>query len=205
MERKEKEKPNLPILDERNDDGGEFYHKFKHRILVSDVVFKSRWSDVNSSDFISLNTDMLGLASSRRFSALDSDMISNFESIPNKKRSVDHSVWKIKEEMEKKRLLESKASQINRGRSAAVGSASDGEVNSGSAGSRPLVSSGNNRSMSEITILSRFRAVGEPGGAKEEKVRRLWLPIARRTVQWFAGRERRSRSQSQGSGEVTGV
>nr|XP_010918420.1 uncharacterized protein LOC105042798 [Elaeis guineensis] len=49
--------------------------------------------------------------------------------------------------------------------------------------------------MPEITILSIFRAIGEPGGAKEEKVRRLWLPIARRTVQWFAGRERRLLSQ----------
>ncbi|KAG1346705.1 E3 ubiquitin-protein ligase ATL42 [Cocos nucifera] len=203
MERKEKEKPNLPILEERNDDGGEFYHNFKHRIIVSDVVFKSRWSDVNSSDFISLDTDMLSLASSRRFSALDPDAHPNFESIPKEKHSVDQSVWKIKEEMDKKRLLESKASRINRGQSVAVGSASDVEGNSGSAGSRPLVSPGNNRSMSEITILSRFRAVGEPGGPKEEKVRRLWLPIARRTVQWFAGRERRS--QSQGSKEVTGV
>ncbi|XP_008801472.2 E3 ubiquitin-protein ligase ATL42-like [Phoenix dactylifera] len=201
MERKEK--PNLPILEERNHDGGEFYHKFKHRIIVSDVVFRSRWSDVNSSDFISLNTDMLSLASSKRFSSLDSDLNSYSESIPNEKRSADRSVLKIKEEIEKKRLLESKASQMNRDQSAAVGSASDGEGNSGTAGSRALVSSGNNRSMSEITNLSRFRAVSEPAGFKEEKVRRLWLPIARRTVQWFAGRE--TRSQSQGIQEETSV
>lgn len=205
MERKEKEKSSLPILEEKNDDGGEFYHKFKHRIMVSDVVFKSRWSDVNSSDLISLNTDMLNLSSSKRFSVFDSELNPNLQSMEIEKRSVDQSVLKIKEEMEKKRLLESKASKMNRGQSVAVDSGSDGAGNSRSTGSRALLSPGNNRSMSEITNLSRFRPVRDPGGAKEEKVRRLWLPIARRTVQWFAGRETRSQSQSQGGTVVTNV
>ncbi|KAK9947786.1 hypothetical protein M0R45_003391 [Rubus argutus] len=64
------------------------------------------------------------------------------------------------------------------------------------------MSGGEKRSMSEITALSRFGNWGtknrtkEPSlldnNVKEERMRRLWLPIARRTVQWYANRERRS-------------
>lgn len=47
------------------------YDKFKHRIVISGAVLKSRWSDLNSADLMSLNCDMLRVDSSRRFSAPD--------------------------------------------------------------------------------------------------------------------------------------
>lgn len=116
-------------------------HKFRHRIIVSDVVFKSRWSDMRSSDFVTLNCDMLSLMSSKRF-------------------------------VEKRREL-------------------DGE---NSMQLRSLMSSGK-RCMSEITDMSRFQG-GKSSNLNlnsnsngEEEVRRVWLPIARKTVQLFSGKE----------------
>ncbi|RZS23453.1 hypothetical protein BHM03_00056393 [Ensete ventricosum] len=174
----------LPTLEE-GVSGGRILHKFKHKIIVSDVVFKSRWSDVNSSDLISLDLEMLS----------GKDVVWNVEptgsSASEGKASADDRLLRIKEEMEKKRLLETKASQINKNSSMAVPSISSSGTNT-----RALISSGN-RSMSEITNVSRFMHLKDPGisathGGEDEKAKRLWLPIARRTVQWFAGRERRS-------------
>ncbi|URE22518.1 RING-H2 finger protein ATL12 [Musa troglodytarum] len=131
--RSTEEKEDLRRLEEGANDA-QPVHRFKHKIIVSGVMFKRRWSDVNASDLLSLSADMLGM------------------------------------EMEKKRLLENKARRIDSGNSVAVPSNS-------SANSRDALSPGE-RSMSEITNLPRFR-----------------MPIARRTVQWFAGRERRSQTQ----------
>ncbi|XP_059636870.1 E3 ubiquitin-protein ligase ATL42-like [Cornus florida] len=63
------------------------------------------------------------------------------------------------------------------------------------------------RSMSEITVHPRFiewsmetsiRSDSTPpeNNVKEERLRRLWLPIARKTVQWFANREKRTQQYS---------
>ncbi|XP_009416728.2 E3 ubiquitin-protein ligase ATL42-like [Musa acuminata AAA Group] len=177
----------LPTLEE-GASGGRILHKFKHKIIVSDVVFKSRWSDVNSSDLISLDLEMLS----------GKDVVWNVESTRSSasegKASPDDKLLRIKEEMEKKRLLEIKASQINKNNSMSVPSISSSGTNT-----RALISSGN-RSMSDITNVSRFMQLKDPGnsathGDEDEKARKLWLPIARRTVQWFAGRERRSQMQ----------
>ncbi|KAK9715371.1 hypothetical protein RND81_06G160700 [Saponaria officinalis] len=43
-------------------------HRVNHRIVVSDVVFKNRWSNVRSSDLMFLNSEILGFMSSNRFS-----------------------------------------------------------------------------------------------------------------------------------------
>ncbi|KAL1547665.1 RING-type E3 ubiquitin transferase [Salvia divinorum] len=54
------------------------------------------------------------------------------------------------------------------------------------------------RSMSEIVVHPRFHDLrNEEINVREERRRRVWLPIARKTVQWFASRERRSSPQSQ--------
>ncbi|CAL9135116.1 unnamed protein product, partial [Musa textilis] len=186
----------LPTLEE-GASGGRILHKFKHKIIVSDVVFKSRWSDVNSSDLISLDLEMLS----------GKNVVWNVEptgsSASEGKASADDKLLRIKEEMEKKRLLEIKASQINKNNSMAVPSISSSGTNT-----RALISSGN-RSMSDITNVSRFMQLKDPGnsathGGEAEKARKLWLPIARRTVQWFAGRERRSQMQCSRR-ESTGV
>ncbi|XP_058074266.1 E3 ubiquitin-protein ligase ATL42-like [Magnolia sinica] len=179
------------LIPENGDEDPQFLHKFKHKIVVSDVVLKNRWSDVNSSDLMALNSEMLNDASSKRFSSLDST--SDHFLILEDGSFVNERTSKMREEMDKKRLLESKVSGIN--------------INLPSTStSTSLIPSGK-RSMSEITNISRFMDFGaknrikdpSTGGnnAKEEKVRKLWLPIARRTVQWFAGREQRSGSKDE--------
>lgn len=160
VEREPDDKKDLLV---QNGNPSEPLHNFKHRIIVSDVVFKSRWSDLNSSDFMLLSSDMLSVTSSKRF---------------------DDGELKIKKEMEGKRLSENKASEIT------IPSLDSAEY----APTRQLISPGN-RCMSEIANVPRFhgvKSVDSDSSAADEKVRRLWLPIARRTVQWFAGRERRA-------------
>ncbi|WOL20573.1 hypothetical protein Cni_G29378 [Canna indica] len=130
--------------------GDEFFHKVKHKIIVSDVVFKGRWSALTSSDLLSLDSDMLKLTSSNRFTTGE------------EKKSVE-------DDDDEKTLLEIKV----------------------------------NRSMSEITDLSRLSEQRDTGrGEKDERLGRLWLPIARRTVQCFAGRTDRRLSTEEWSPSV---
>ncbi|KAM0938556.1 putative chromatin regulator PHD family [Dioscorea sansibarensis] len=149
--------------DQEENKPDQFYHKFKHRIIVSDVMFKSRWSDVNSSDLMALNSEMLCLVSSKRFDQGSSVSVG------------------VKDELEKKRMMEKKIKKMN---DLVLGS---GDVG-GCSSTESLIPPGS-RCMSEITKVARF--AGDRSGVKEEeeheKRRRVWLPIARRTVKWFAG------------------
>ncbi|XP_065851222.1 putative RING-H2 finger protein ATL12 [Euphorbia lathyris] len=167
------EEPNLEIFVEREQDhqellihDGYLFHKFKHRIIVSDVIIKHRWSDVNSSDFLSLNSEMLGIVATNRFSPSNSTSARFYRDL-----SMDENMEKIKQDIEKKRSYESK---IMRGPS------------------KMIMNCGEKRSMSEIVICSRFKDLrnNECASPKEDRMKRLWLPIARRTVEWFAGSER---------------
>ncbi|RWW70099.1 hypothetical protein BHE74_00022236 [Ensete ventricosum] len=195
MDRSTKEKEKLPILEEATG-GDQFLHKFKHKIVVSDNVFKGRWSALNSSDLASLNSDMLSITSSERFAHLDL----NAQTTGEEKIFVDG-----KETTEDKSLLEAKVNQIGALTSAAnpnVPSPSNDNGNLISPASRASISSAN-RSMSDTTNLSRSRQERDPGNIttsrdEDEKLRRLWLPIARRTVQCFAGRrDRRLRTAAE--------
>jgi E3 ubiquitin-protein ligase ATL6/9/15/31/42/55 len=58
------------------------YDKFKHRIVISGAALKSRWSDLNSADLMSLNCDMLRVDSSGRFSV--PELVAKPENIPVK-------------------------------------------------------------------------------------------------------------------------
>ncbi|KAM7515427.1 hypothetical protein LguiA_005010 [Lonicera macranthoides] len=70
------------------------------------------------------------------------------------------------------------------------------------------------RSISEITTHPRFKELNEKSSSgecsmdesnvKEEIMRSVWLPIAQKTVQWFANRERRD-SQSHNTRESLNV
>lgn len=66
---------------------------------------------------------------------------------------------------------------------------------------------GEKRSVSEIASVSRFRefdmkkrVFGDSSlvenDVKEERMRKLWFPIARRTAEWFVNREKRSQQKS---------
>ncbi|URD94403.1 RING-H2 finger protein ATL12 [Musa troglodytarum] len=181
MDRRTKEKEKVPILEEATG-GDQFLRKFKHRIVVSDNVFKGRWSALNSSDLASLNSEMLSITSSERFALLGL----NVQTTGEEKIFVDG-----KETTEEKSLLEAKVNQIGAPTSATnpnIPSPSNDNGNLISPASKASISS-----MSDITNLSRSRQERDPGNSttsrdEDEKLRRLWLPIARRTVQCFAGR-----------------
>ncbi|KAM7459367.1 hypothetical protein LguiA_036361 [Lonicera macranthoides] len=81
----------------------EFLHKFKHKIIVSDIVCKSRWSDVNSSDFMALNSEMINAMLSKRFSPL-----SRHTERFNLGFSPEEHIVKINEDMGRKRFFESR-------------------------------------------------------------------------------------------------
>ncbi|KAM2062964.1 hypothetical protein ACFX16_026580 [Malus domestica] len=178
------------------EEGQKVLHKHKHKIVVSDLEFKNRWSNVSSSDLLFLNSEMLNTMSSDRFSFRDL----NDEQFSPTKATGNQEIVKIREEMEMKRLFEDKFSTMSEHSSALVPSASVSIETSAHASSS--VNQGEKRSMSEITGLSRFGNLGSKNrtrelsllenNAKEERMRRLWLPIARRTVHWFANREKRS-------------
>ncbi|GMH13692.1 hypothetical protein Nepgr_015533 [Nepenthes gracilis] len=161
-------------------------HKFNHKIVVSDVMFKNRWSNVSSSDLMFLNSEMINALSSARFSTTEqSVMFSN-----------------IKEEMDRKRLLEQKVSQIERSNSSSAVAAA-----SASATERKLISPAEKRSMSEITFFSRFKDIGikinsarersDYESKAEEDKKKIWFPIARRTVEWYANSKGNRALQSQ--------
>ncbi|GMI89466.1 Arabidopsis Toxicos en Levadura 42 [Hibiscus trionum] len=182
--------------DNDDEDGRKIFHKFNHKIIVSDVVMKNRWSSVSSSDLMFLNAEMLNDMSSNRFSSLETNDDGRF---PRPKPIGNDEISKIKEELEIKRLFENKVKRSNPNCEASTSTSTD------TTSSRVV---GDKRSMSEITALSRFRDVvgtrNRTGWSsmsenytKEERRRRLWLPIARRTVQRFANKEKRRSQQSQ--------
>ncbi|GJX35287.1 E3 ubiquitin protein ligase ATL42-like protein [Tanacetum coccineum] len=151
--------------------------KFKHRIIVSDIVCKSRWSDVNFSDLMFLNSKMLNEVSSKRFSPTSSG---RFE--------IDiEQVVKFKEDMERRRLYELKV-----GKTLDSGESSVSIPNFPNNGDSEGIEK---RSMSEITNVSRFRERRSSywaNSGKDEALQRVWLPMAKRTIQWFTNRERNS-------------
>lgn len=73
--------------------------------------------------------------------------------------------------------------------SSATFSASNEEDNSFTLLNAP----GEKRSMSEIANVARFAEISVHDDVREERVRRIWLPIVERTLHWFAGRESNTR------------
>ncbi|XP_043706718.1 E3 ubiquitin-protein ligase ATL42 [Telopea speciosissima] len=183
--------------------------KFNRSIIVSDVVFKNRWSDVNSSDLSQLNSEMLRVMSSRGFSPLASSserFSTPVTALSDNGSSSNERILKIKEEIERKKVFENKLNKIKTNYS--FSSNSNFPSTSGSE-SNPRVPPGllvpsEARSVSEINlsrfpdyrVKNRIRESLNHNG-KDERLRKVWIPIARRTVQWFAGRENRSQQQQQ--------
>lgn len=161
------EKEDLPIQ-ENNEKA---LHRFNHKIIVSDVVFKNRWSNVTSSDLIFLNSEMLNGMTSNRFSSMDRNSTEQSTVIE------EGQTMNIKDEMERKRLFENKIKSQS-----LVAAPSTSKV----------VSINEKRSMSEIIVYPRFNNRNREISVPEERRRKLWFPIARRTVKWFANRETRS-------------
>ncbi|KAE9603780.1 putative chromatin regulator PHD family [Lupinus albus] len=130
-------------------------HNFNHRILISDFVTRTRWSDLNSSDLLSLSCEMLiDDISSNRFSPLKPTNTEKFQASSNEEEK-----------------------------------------------SFTTLDPSEKRSMSEIANVPRFAGISKQNrireyeascGEREERLWKIWLPIARRTVQLFATQERNS-------------
>ncbi|KAI8553828.1 hypothetical protein RHMOL_Rhmol05G0046600 [Rhododendron molle] len=159
----------FPIREDSDvvDENDKFLHKFNHKIIMSDAVLKSRWSNLSSSDLLFLNSEMLGDVLSNRFSPLDSKTLENSTARATK---------------------EGRTSKINSYPLSSGADTSNPERN---------LHPNGKRSMSEIVVHPRFeefdmrsnsfRESSVPENAtREERLKRLWLPIARKTVQWYA-------------------
>ncbi|KAK7351487.1 hypothetical protein VNO77_10990 [Canavalia gladiata] len=130
-------------------------HVINHKIVVSDVFMRNRWSDLNSSDLLSLNCEMLNDICSARFSSLEYADGENF-----------HGTSRLDFSSNAEEAL------------------------------NPV----EKRSMSEIANVSRFAEIRCRGNriteygdnGTQERLWRVWLPIARRTLEWFATQETNS-------------
>lgn len=180
-------------------------HKYNHRIIISDyehdLMSKNRWSNLTSSDLLFLNSEMITSLSSNSFDHRnDQKIVASMSS--NKvdrnppvkiltdgnyhKHDHEHQVIKIKEEIKRKREFEKKIKKFP-----------GGETGTGSSNEPKSAKLVEQRSMSEIIVHTRFLDVESSNkeanltetSSKEERLKRLWLPIARRTVQWFANRD----------------
>ncbi|KAL7096931.1 hypothetical protein ACP275_10G111300 [Erythranthe tilingii] len=197
------------------DDGNESaeLHRFNHKInyvnYVSNhnheaVVLKSRWSNVSSSDLLFLNSEMINDVSSARFSSEETksvDLIINTDQNDDQKKKKKNMMMVIKQEMERKRAFESKmlisGITIEKNNNDEEGRRINFPVafptTGSSSSSKALNPNNEKRSMSEIVVHPRFINNNDNGDSisdvKEERMRRLWLPIARKTVKWFANRE----------------
>ncbi|KAF5788499.1 putative transcription factor C2H2 family [Helianthus annuus] len=160
----------------------EVLHKFNHRIIISDIEYglmgKNRWSSLSSSDLLVLKSEMITSLSSNFFhndqdqTSVASMSSNKFDRYPVIKTGLNnndhdhHDHHKIKEEIKRKREFEQSAKLVEK------------------------------RSMSEIIVHPRFLGVEssnkEANGevsANEDRLKKLWLPIARRTIQMFASRD----------------
>jgi E3 ubiquitin-protein ligase ATL6/9/15/31/42/55 len=148
--------------------------RHKHRIIVSDVLFRSRWSELNSADLIALDTEMLRSVSSGRFvfpPEYNNEMIA--AAAAEEEEEEDDGIMPTA--MGRKRLLEPVDDVVD---DDLLGDGCrSGFAVSASASAARMISSGV-RSMSEIVSLSRERL--------SEEDNRRWLTIARRTARWFA-------------------
>ncbi|XP_012845423.1 PREDICTED: putative RING-H2 finger protein ATL12 [Erythranthe guttata] len=169
---------------DNNNNRDRIFHKLNHKINVIFEcynVLKNRWSDVSSSDMLYLNSEMLADVSDSRF--LNSCNLEN-----NSRKNHDYSMMNnIKEEMERKRVFESKVKEI-KNHTRIVKSDYSTQKRDGLESDM--------RSVSEIKVHPRLRDLqlrnsGNSDLVDEEEVmrRRVWLQIARRTIQWFANRE----------------
>ncbi|XP_021276298.1 E3 ubiquitin-protein ligase ATL42-like [Herrania umbratica] len=178
-------KQELPIQEGEGSSGDnpKLLHKFKHKIIFSDLVIKNRWSDVSPSDLLSLKSEMLSVISSKRFSSLES----NSRRFPTG-LSTSKQIEKV-EDLERKRMFESEFSITDKNDpSSTFPSASYNESSSSE------MNHMEKRSMSEITVFPRFRQFSLKNqislvniSGKEEKIRGLWLQLVRKTVHWFSG------------------
>ncbi|KZV52335.1 hypothetical protein F511_38597 [Dorcoceras hygrometricum] len=151
-------------------------HRFNHRVVgFSDAVFKNRWSNVSSSDLVFLNSEFLGDASSARFMGKESAEVEEIghKDTNDERMGTGHSFLNFP--------------------GLPTTSARAKNLDLGSNSHHPI----DKRSMSEIVVHPRFTEFKDNTdsihveNSESERIRRLWIPIARKTAQWFTNRESR--------------
>ncbi|CAA2999435.1 E3 ubiquitin- ligase ATL42-like [Olea europaea subsp. europaea] len=191
--KKEEELPIREIVDDSDEKDDKVLHKFNHKISVSDVMLKNRWSNLSSSDLMFLNSEMLNDISSRKFSSLDSRNEQNKSMESRNMVKESDQIINIKMEMERKRVFEDKIKQSDYSFPFPSFPTTSDESKQNSR-FESKISSSDKRSMSEITVHPRFNyresSCVQENNFEEERVRSLWLPIAKKTVQWFANKEK---------------
>ncbi|XP_056177029.1 E3 ubiquitin-protein ligase ATL42-like [Syzygium oleosum] len=143
------------------------FHKFKHKIILSDMAIRNRWSDINSSDLLFLSSEMLHYSSSERFSPLES----SDGGVDRNKISRSHSIS----------ILNPASSCCCEGTAAQF-------TNDASEKRSMSEIVGFSRFAFGMKNGSQESAFSEHG-QREEQARRLWLSIARQTVRSFARKE----------------
>ncbi|KAF2286978.1 hypothetical protein GH714_036561 [Hevea brasiliensis] len=145
------EDPNLSLFVQREQD----YHGSSRFNLRSNdqgnkqellLVRENRWSDVNSSDFLSLKSEMLSVMSSNMFSPSNSSSAGFY----NSTLSVNENIEKIKGDIERKRLYESKISKVERSDSFSTSSFPSTSYPEENKNWSKMISPAEKRSMSEI-------------------------------------------------------
>ncbi|KAI4379399.1 hypothetical protein MLD38_005703 [Melastoma candidum] len=151
------------------------FHRFNHKIVVSGAMINYRWSNLTTSDLTFLSKEMTNSSTCIQFSKLQ-PKAKQGDTVASLQSSSSDLIAKIKEEMERKRTFESRLS-----------SSGTEEGNTFGEGSKTM-SLADRRVLSEITAVPRFAEKAEDS-AKDERMRRIWLPIASRTIHWFANLE----------------
>ncbi|CAH8361182.1 unnamed protein product [Eruca vesicaria subsp. sativa] len=141
-------------------------HKFNHRIVVSDAVFKNRWSNVTPSDLTRLTSGMLNSMSSEGFASMD---------------RVQRGDVRDKEDIEMKRMVKNKDS--TRRAVSEITAVPRQCVLEVTTATRENAVGENDSGLAASTAST---------SATEERRRQLWLPIARKTAHWFVNREKKN-------------
>ncbi|KAI4376588.1 hypothetical protein MLD38_014334 [Melastoma candidum] len=163
------------------------YHRFNHKIVVSGAMINPRWSNLTTSDLVYLSKEMTNFTGIHQLSKLQPKANPD-DTVANLQSDSSNVIAKIKEEMERKRTFENRLSSSISNATLIPPTTRTEEGNTFGGGSK-AVSTANRRVVSEITAVSRFEENAEDS-ARDERMRRIWLPIASRTIHWFANRER---------------
>lgn len=143
------------------------FHKFKHKIILSDMTIRNRWSDVKSSDLLFLSSEMLHYSSSQRFLPSES---SDGGADPNR-ISQSHSI-SISNPASSCCWEDTKARFTN------------------NAGEKRSMSEIVSFSRFAFSMKNGYpKSPSSERSRRKEQARTLWLRIARRTVLSFARKE----------------
>ncbi|KZV52336.1 RING/U-box superfamily protein [Dorcoceras hygrometricum] len=142
------------------------FHRFNHRVVgYSNAVFKNRWSSVSSSDLVFWNSEFLS-ESSARFVSEESMEVEEIQDENDQMKSTN--------------INQTGQSFLN---FPGLPTASD---------SPKLLELGSNFPHPEIVVHPRFTESDDSfliENSESERIRRLWISIARKTAQWFTNRE----------------